>query len=148
VFGRVQNGPFVLTRADLDRRPAEDHVPDVAAYAKGETGKAVSLKSMCDLAKPLPGTLYVNFENRTGAHCVSHFLTEVQDLGWISYEIGDEIHSGERSGTFRLILPGIPAERGRMDDLACIEFADEPMDPAVPAERRSWAVQEKGSSAV
>ena len=148
MFGRVQNGPLVLTRADLNRRTAEGHVPNVAAYAKGESGHSLSLRSICDLAKPFPGTLYVNFESRSGERCVSHFLTEVRDLGWIAYRKEGEIHPAERGGTFRLILPGIPTETGRMDDLAWIEFADDSPDSAVPDERRGHVGQEKGSSAV
>jgi hypothetical protein len=53
---------------------------------------------------------------------MSHFLTEIQELGWISYRANLDTH--EEGKPFRLILPGIPAERGRMDDVAWIEFAD------------------------
>ncbi len=123
-------------------------MPDVGAYAKGEAGDAVSLKSLRDLAKPFPGTLYVNFESRTGAHRASHFLTEVHDLGWIACTVEDEVRPAERGGTFRLVLPGIPMGSGRLDDLAWVECADEPLDPAVRAERRSRAGQEKNLSAV
>ena len=125
VYGRVARGPLLLGRADLDGMPSGKHTPDVAAYARGETGKALGLRAIIDSARPAPGTLYVNFEDRAGRHRISHFLTEVQDLGWIAYAAVDGIRSLEQSGPFRRILPGIPTERGRMSDLASIEFGDE-----------------------
>jgi len=128
VYGRVQAGPLLLARADLERMPAEDHTPDVRAYAHGETGRAVRLKAICDLARPVPGTLYVNFKDRSGRRSISHFLAEVRDLGWIAFAAGDDVGPNAPGGAFRLILPGIPIELGRMNDLAWIEFADEPAD--------------------
>ncbi len=125
VYGRVERGPLLLEQADLDGMPEGDHTSDVAAYARGETGKAVSLRAIIDTARPAPGTLYVNFEDRAGRHRISHFLTEVQELGWIAYAADDGVRSLEKGGPFRLILPGIQTERGRMSDLAWIEFGDE-----------------------
>jgi DMSO/TMAO reductase YedYZ molybdopterin-dependent catalytic subunit len=135
VYGRVQNGPLVLARADLQRMPAEDHTPDVSAYAKGEAGNALRLKAIFDLARPVPGTLYMNFGNRSGGQRVSHFLAEVQELGWIAYTADGEVSPGEQGGAFRLILPGLPTGQRRMNDLAWIEFGDEPADGGTPAEK-------------
>jgi hypothetical protein len=108
--------------------PAADHTPDVAAYASDETGRALCLKAICDLSRPVPGTLYMSFGDRSGAHRVSHFRAEVEALGWIAYTTEDGVRPSDQSGPFRLILPGIPPERGRMSDLAWIEFGDEPAD--------------------
>lgn len=125
VYGRIQGRPLLLTRADLEKLPMADHVPDIAAYASGETGRAVRFRAIIDLAKPRLGTLYVNFEDRRAQHRVSHFLAEIQELGWIGYSEDDDVRPGEQGGMFRLILPGIPIEYGRIGDLAGIEFADQ-----------------------
>jgi hypothetical protein len=128
VYGRIQSVPLLLARSDLKRMAAEDQTPDLSAFAAGETGRALRLKAICNLADPVPGTLYVNFQSRTGGRAVSHFLTEVQELGWIAYTADGDVVPGGEGGAFRLILPGIPVERGRMSDLAWIEFADEAAD--------------------
>lgn len=125
VYGRVERGPLLLGRGDLDGMPAGNHTSDVAAYARGETGRALSLSAIVDWARPAPGTLYVNFEDRAGDHRISHFLAEVRDLGWIAYAATDGVRPLEEGGPFRLILPGIPTEHGRMSDVAWIEFGDE-----------------------
>jgi hypothetical protein len=136
VYGRIQSGPLVLASADLKKMPAENRTLDVSAFAARESGAALCLKAICELARPVPGTLYVNFENRSGGRRVSHFLAEVQELGWIVYPTGDEVGPRGDGGSFRLVLPGMPVEQGRMNDLAWIEFSDESAGSAIPAPRR------------
>jgi hypothetical protein len=131
IFGQVRDGPILLGRAQLENLPEGSCVPDVGAFAQGERGKAVGVHAVVEAAAPKPGTLYVNFENRSGSRRLSHFLTEVAELGWIAYTGGRQA-----SGPFRLILPGIPGDRGRMSDLASIEFADDPCDESPGWNRR------------
>jgi hypothetical protein len=123
VFGKVKRGPLLLSRMDLEKLPGAARVPDVGAFAEHEKGKAVGFSALVAAADPLPGTLYVNFENREGTQRFSHFLAEIEDLGWIAYTGGFE-----GDGPFRLILPGIHGSRARMRDLAWIEFSDDSVE--------------------
>jgi hypothetical protein len=126
VYGRARDGARVFASQDLARMPAELCTVNVAAFAQGERGPAVRLCALIDAARAVPGTLYVNFEDRARTRRLAHFLTEVVDLGWIAYGAREDAHAGD--GAFRLILPGIHGDRGHMNDLAWIELADEPAE--------------------
>jgi len=126
VYGRIENGPRLFSRADFRRIVGVYQTQDIAAFAQGESGPAIRLDDLIEVVKPFPGTLYVNFEDRSGRRRLSHFLAEVQGLGWIEFRGDEEADELDDRGAFRLVLPGIPGDDGRMDDLAWIEFADDP----------------------
>jgi hypothetical protein len=127
VFGNLERGPLLLGSGDLQKLPDREQTADLGVFAEGETGRAVGFSAIVATAAPRPGTLYANFGNRDGSRRFSHFLSEIADLGWIGYAGNDA-----SAGRFRLVLPGIHGDRGSMDDLAWIEFADEPCDDPIP----------------
>ena len=114
-----------LSPRDLEHLPAAKQIPDVGVYVRGEKGKAVALSAIVAMARPDPGTLYVNFEDRSGLQRISHFVWEIEDLAWIAYE-------GLDQGRFRLLIQGLHDRRGRIADLAWIEFSDDAFEDAEP----------------
>jgi len=125
IRGRIAKGPLVLSPRDLGHLPSAKQIPDVGVYVRGASGKAVALSAIVAMARPAPGTLYVNFVDRSGLQRISHFVWEVEDLGWIAY-------AGVDQGTFRLLVQGLHDRRGRIDDLAWIEFSDDAFEDSEP----------------
>src|SRR5436190_1855169 len=74
IYGRIAGPATVFARADLASMPAEQLTSDVGTFARGESGSAVRFRAFVDAARPLPGALYVNFEDRAGGRRLAHFL--------------------------------------------------------------------------
>ena len=125
VYGRIEGGPREFSRSDFLRIGGIYQTPDLAGFVEGEAGPAIRLADLVEVVRPPAGTLYVEFEDRSRRRRLSHFLSEVRFLGWIAFDADGSAAEPSGRGAFRLILPGFPAETGRMDDLAWIEFADD-----------------------
>jgi hypothetical protein len=115
LFGAIAKGERDLSAEDLTAIDAAFQTPDVGRFQSGARGRAVRLAGVLRACAPKSGSLYLNAASRDGTKVLSYWLTELEPLAWIVF--------GE--GAFELVVPGLPAARASIRDLALIEIGNQ-----------------------
>ena len=114
-FGALGKGTRDFSAEELAGIDAGFQTPDIGRYKPGARGRAVRLAGVLQICAPKPGSLYLNAASRDGKRVLACWFSELESLAWIVY--GD--------GAFELVVPGLPAPRDSIRDLALIEIGNQ-----------------------